>query len=76
MTKPLSMNELQTIAKVLGLALGLSLLIKYGLSTLPIPMEDGQLALVIVLLPTVVMAIWLTVKYWTVAGRRATSHEE
>jgi hypothetical protein len=64
------MKELQTIAKVLGLALGLSLLIKYGLATLPIP-TDGRWALMIVLLPTVVVAVWLAI-----AGSRETSHEE
>jgi hypothetical protein len=47
-----------TITKVFLASLGISLVIKYGVPYLTLP-NSGQLALGLVLLPTVVMAIAL-----------------
>ncbi|MBE9028416.1 hypothetical protein IQ266_01435 [filamentous cyanobacterium LEGE 11480] len=55
------MDIIQTIAKVFGLSLGISLLIKYGLSRLTIP-NDNTFALFLVILPTIIVAVWLGYK--------------
>jgi hypothetical protein len=52
------MDIASTLLKVFGLSLTIALLIKYAIAPLTIPRSDA-IALAIVLLPTVLMAVWL-----------------
>jgi hypothetical protein len=52
------MDVIATLLKVFGLSLAIALVIKYGIASLTIPMNDA-IAIAIVILPTVLMSGWL-----------------
>jgi hypothetical protein len=63
-TESYPMAIILTIAKVFGLSLMIAVLIKYAISRLAVPQGD-EFVLMLVLLPTIVVASWLARQSWT-----------